>query len=82
VTVAKPDAVDISLTECTYPAGPGASSGTRTLAAVQGCLVPAPPAGSADEFVHQQVGGGAPPPTFVDSAAKAGPGTWYVGACG
>ena len=81
VTVTKAGAVDISLTECAYPAGPGASSGTRILAAVQGCLVPAPPTGSADEFVRQQLTGGSAPPTYVDSAAKADPGNWYVGAC-
>jgi len=81
VTVAKAGAVDISLTDCAYPAAAGASPAVRTLAAAQGCVIPAPPTGSADEFVRQQVGGGSPPPTFVDSATKAGPGTWYLGAC-
>ena len=82
VTLAKAGAVNISLTECTYSAAEGASPAVRTLEAAQGCLIPAVPTGSADEFVRQQMGNGSPPPTFVDSAAKAGPGTWYVGACG
>jgi len=82
VTVGKSGAVDIGLTDCAYPAGDGPSSGMRTLAAARGCFVPAPPTGSAEEFVHQYLAtGGSPPSTFVDSAAKAGPGTWYVGAC-
>jgi hypothetical protein len=81
VTVGKAGAVNISLTDCTYPDAGGASAGVRTLAAAQGCLIPASPAGSAEEFVRRQLTGGSPPPAFVDSATKAGPGTWHVGAC-
>jgi hypothetical protein len=81
VTVATSGAVDIGLTNCGYPAGHGASFDTRTLAAARGCFVPAPPTGSAEEFEQQLAVGGSPPPAFVDSAAKAGRGTWYVGAC-
>lgn len=78
VTLAKAGAVDISLSDCAYPAG---SAGTRTLTAAQGCLRPATPTGSAADFVQKQLTGGSSPPTFVDSPAKAGPNTWYLGAC-
>ena len=71
--------IEVRANGCTYPVS---ATETGKLAEAQACVMLAAPAETVDAFLDQAaqdpVGS---PPILVDSSAKAGPGTWYVGPC-
>ena len=78
---ADPYRIQIQVSGCHYPVGPSASP-ARDTASTQACLLPTMPTGpfrrAHDAYMDDQ---GGPPPRFLESAASAAPGTWYLGAC-
>jgi len=71
--------IEVRANGCTYPVS---ATETGKLAEAQACVMLAAPAETVDAFLDQAAQDPAgSPPILVDSSAKAGPGTWYLGPC-
>ena len=71
--------IEVRANGCIYPVS---ATGAGKLAVAQACVILAAPAETVDAFLDQAAQDPlGSPPILVDSSAKAGPGTWYVGPC-